>query len=483
MFSVTDAKRLKDTGFAIQDATVNGYFTEDGIAINISSSKALNTIVGHELTHALEGSELYDALKDVVVEYAKTTGDYNSHIAALKQIYSGKKGYETDLDAKAERELVADLCGDYLFSDTDFISRLSVKNRNLFQKIYDEIKYLAKLATSGSKEARQLEKVKHLFEQVYRDTKNTAHPDGVKYDIVALDNGNVFVKASRNVITGKTKAEQRKNITDFFNNLLDGNNFLDIQTIEGDVLTITKAETANKARDDYKTVNGNAVKMTADEFAVKLRVESHIDEIAEISSKKNNSSDNKNHAFAKDGFTYRRAYFEDFDGQYYEITLSIGHNGSAATVYNVGKVKESVLPSAKIIAVVGSKALDKTLSTDSLSENDQNVNSKLSLSENSEGNVPAGDQTYGQDVEIDLYDAPEVEEAWDADTDGETDVQGIDAEIEQHLATSMETSRKMDAAAEAGDMEQYRTYKAMYNSLEERIRFLYQQKADANAVG
>ena len=182
MFSVTDAKRLKDTGFAIQDATVNGYFTEDGIAINISSSKVLNTIVGHELTHALEGSELYDALKDVVVEYAKTTGDYNSHIAALKQIYSGKKGYETDLDAKAERELVADLCGDYLFSDTDFISRLSVKNRNLFQKIYDEVKYLAKLATSGSKEARQLEKVKHLFEQVYRDTKNTAQQtDGVKY--------------------------------------------------------------------------------------------------------------------------------------------------------------------------------------------------------------------------------------------------------------------------------------------------------------
>ncbi len=45
---------------------VNSYYTENGIVININSPKALETVVGHEVSHALEGLELYDSLKDAV---------------------------------------------------------------------------------------------------------------------------------------------------------------------------------------------------------------------------------------------------------------------------------------------------------------------------------------------------------------------------------------------------------------------------------
>ena len=58
--------------------------------------------------------------------------------------------------------------GDYLFTDPDFIKNLSVTHRNVFQKIYDEIKYLYSVATAGSKEARQLARVKRAFEQAAR---------------------------------------------------------------------------------------------------------------------------------------------------------------------------------------------------------------------------------------------------------------------------------------------------------------------------
>ncbi len=193
--------------------------------------------------------------------------------------------------------------------------------------------------------------------------------------IVALDDGKMYVTAERKVITGATKAEQRAQITEFFNKLLAGNKSLEIETVEGDVLTITKAETAKKARDDYKSVGGKAVQMSADEFKVKLNAEAHIDELAEISqSKKQNAADTKNHSFAKDGFTYRTAYFEDFDGKYYRITLSIGHDGTVATIYNVGEIKESVPSSAKIIAVMGSKALDETLSDNSIPDSEPKSN-------------------------------------------------------------------------------------------------------------
>ena len=48
------------------------------------------------------------------------------------------------------------------------MNRLSAEKPNIFQKIYEEIKYLYKIATAGSKEARELEKVKRVFEEAYR---------------------------------------------------------------------------------------------------------------------------------------------------------------------------------------------------------------------------------------------------------------------------------------------------------------------------
>jgi hypothetical protein len=81
--------------------------------------------------------------------------------------------------------------GDYIFSDIDFVRSLKAGDRNLFQKVYDEIKHLAKLATAGSKEARELEKVKKLFADVYREAgaeKSTAKDGGVRYSLAKIEN-------------------------------------------------------------------------------------------------------------------------------------------------------------------------------------------------------------------------------------------------------------------------------------------------------
>lgn len=211
------------------------------------------------------------------------------------------------------------------------------------------------------------------------EEKNTSGNQTEKYSIVALENGNTYVKASRNVISGDNISAWRKQITNFFNELLDGEKSLDISTIDGDVLTITKSETANKARDNFKQVNGQKVRMSADEFRVKLNAEAHIDEIAETSiGVKNKTADTKSHDFASNGFTYRTAYFQDFDGTYYRLRLSVGNNGTVATVYNVGKINKDSLPShTKIVALVGSKPLGK-LSDNSISNNDTSVNTNIS---------------------------------------------------------------------------------------------------------
>ncbi len=155
------------------EITVNG--TEDGssIVLNMDSPKLLNALAGHEVTHVLEVAKSYNALKKAVFSYAKTKGvDINKEIAKRKQTYTGIE------KANAEQELVADLVGDYLFTDYDFVSNLAVQDRNVFQRIYDEIKYLLKIATTGSKEARELERVKHNFDKAYREASKQSKGDG-----------------------------------------------------------------------------------------------------------------------------------------------------------------------------------------------------------------------------------------------------------------------------------------------------------------
>lgn len=140
------------------------------------------------------GTDGVTALKDIkkVVEKSGKTEQFYDYLYHKHNVdrmnLEDRFDNAVNKDADIEKELAADLVGDYLFSDTDFISNLSAQNRNVFQKIYDEIKYLCRVATAGSKEARELEKVKKAFEDAYKasgtaqtDTKyslNIKHTDG-----------------------------------------------------------------------------------------------------------------------------------------------------------------------------------------------------------------------------------------------------------------------------------------------------------------
>lgn len=179
LFDFANNAKLKESGFAIDGATINGYVTKDGVTLNIDSAKALNSVVGHEITHVLEGTELYGELQKAITEYAKSKGDYQGRYDSLSALYKDVEG--ADIDA----ELTADLVGDYLFTDADFINNLSTKHRNIFEKIYDEIKYMYKMATAGSKQARELEKVKRAFDKAYKESGKAS--GDTKYSLAMVD--------------------------------------------------------------------------------------------------------------------------------------------------------------------------------------------------------------------------------------------------------------------------------------------------------
>lgn len=166
-YEFTTTEDLKNRGYNVDKRVINGLNTDDGkILINVDSDSIINRVVGHETTHLFENTEDYQTLQNEVFEYAKTKGDFDKLKAELTEAYKNVKG------ANIDNELTSELVGQYVFSDTEFVQNLS-KHRNIFQKVYDEIKHLYKMATAGSKEARQLEKVKHTFEKVYQN--NQAH--------------------------------------------------------------------------------------------------------------------------------------------------------------------------------------------------------------------------------------------------------------------------------------------------------------------
>lgn len=170
-FKFTNNEKLRGTQYEVktEDGKTrmpNGYRDGNIIGINTNSRKTYEVVAGHEITHVLEGSEFYKALQDSVFRYAVAKdgqANFDKRLKDFEQLYKG-------VSEDAKGELTAELVGEYLFTDRDFIKRLSTENRNLFQKVYDEIKHMWKLATAGSREKRELERVKKAFEDAYRDT-------------------------------------------------------------------------------------------------------------------------------------------------------------------------------------------------------------------------------------------------------------------------------------------------------------------------
>lgn len=162
------------------DITINGTNSGNMITLNLGSPDPLNRIAGHEISHSLENAKAYDALRDSLLAYAKSKG-----VDTDKMLGEYRKRYQGANNADAEREMIADMVGDYLFSDEDFVKHLT-KNRNLFQRVYDEIKYLLKLATTGSQEARELERVKHLFDKAYKQMASANADTGTQYSFSSM---------------------------------------------------------------------------------------------------------------------------------------------------------------------------------------------------------------------------------------------------------------------------------------------------------
>lgn len=184
-------EQLKELGYSKENKIINGVVSKDGVVyLNSQSKEAINYVLGHETTHLLENTKEYTELQDLVLDYAKQTGIYEETMNSIKETYSDI----LETSEQFANELTSELTSRLLFTDENFVNQLSVKQPNVFQKIYDYIKHMIKMTTSGSEEAKQLEKIKYNFEKAYRQVnKQTNNKLKDKFSI-QNNNGNKYIK-------------------------------------------------------------------------------------------------------------------------------------------------------------------------------------------------------------------------------------------------------------------------------------------------
>lgn len=167
-----------------------------------------------------------------------------------------------------------------------------------------------------------------------------------KNSVESFGDGKQYVKADRQVIFGNDRDSWSTQLEDYINGKIRRGQDVTLIGADGDELILT-ATSAGKLSSPY-TSDGRTMSETA--FERKANAAAHIDELAQISTrgkKTVSDADSRHGDMASEGWNYRTAYFMDFDGKYYRVTISVAQGADGKMIYNIGQMKEEASPKVK----------------------------------------------------------------------------------------------------------------------------------------
>ena len=184
--------------------------------------------------------------------------------------------------------------------------------------------------------------------QAEKSAEKPASPRGPPedYSIETLPDGKQYVKADRQVIFGDDADSWSVQLEDYINGKIRRGQDVSLIGTDGQTLLLT-ATSAGKLSSQY-TSDGRTMSKGA--FEKKTNAAAHIDELATLSKRKGGikaDAGNRHGGMASKGWEYRKAYFEDFDGKYYEVTISAARSENGTMIYNIGQMKEEASPKVK----------------------------------------------------------------------------------------------------------------------------------------
>ena len=397
VFDYTNNAKLKESGFAVEGKTVNGFANKNkgSVTLNVQSAKAWQSVVGHEITHVLEGTDAYSELQNALYAFAESKGELESRRASLTELYQ-------NMDADIESELTADLVGDYLFTDKEFINNLT-GNRTLFQKIYDEIKYLWNAATG--KEKTEIEKVKDEFDKAWREFSSEGAKETdkeVQYSLSGWDADGIEIYETSEETQKLTNKEKNKRIIDIMQNEFKGRTAKFVTDSQTYYAHLDKIGLQKGLYGDKKSSNSGRrakVNIGADGNYIELVENAVFDHTATEYGK---SADSHKKVTDWDYFVKEIAS----DGVYYDVLVNVRKTADGEYVYDVNlwenQNKKNVVPHvAKTVQKRQALKSEETTYGDSIAPIPENVNTQFSLSSDTNGNeLSKEQQEYFKDSKV-----------------------------------------------------------------------------------
>lgn len=355
-------EQLKELGYSKENKIINGVVSKDGVVyLNSQSKEAINYVLGHETTHLLENTKEYTELQDLVLDYAKQTGIYEETINSIKETYSDI----LETSEQFTNELTSELTSRLLFTDENFVNQLSVKQPNVFQKIYDYIKHMIKMTTSGSEEAKQLEKIKYNFEKAYRQVnKQTNNKLKDKFSI-QNNNGNKYIKidTDQKVFDGIDKKDYNQIAKMYMQDYLKGKTILN----END-----NANIGRKGINKYTNPNQQTKYLSE-----KMQLTPELKNVLEIAEKVSEGTPTKDTAKFPN-WEYYKFRFE-IDGKQFEGLINIGVDKEGNKhFYEINKIHTT---SNSYVSTNKSSSTDSIKNSITSQSEDVNTTTKYSMQE------------------------------------------------------------------------------------------------------
>ena len=340
----------KKTGLALVTAPlpdgVRGYYDRESGQIVLSNRIGVNeqsrmTTV-HELSHFIEGSKDYDQFAEAVLSAA-----YDGNSDAMERDMADiRDKYEAaGVPYDERKELVTAAVEKIIDADETFIQELmGQRKQGMIARIYTKLKkFLArrKAKSEGAAALRQYDLIQTAHDKLKQALENApkweAGQDGKAYAIIQDESNWPIVKADRNFVLSDNRKEWGKQINDYIRDEIREKGQMVIKTLDGEEIVLD-AKSQRKAKDWL--MNG-----TEDDNRIRKNASAHLDEVVAVSEDvdpngPNVPDEDAKHEWAKDGWRYREAVFEDYNGKRYLLTMSVGVDGDNKTVYNIGDVEE-----------------------------------------------------------------------------------------------------------------------------------------------
>ena len=313
-------------------ARVRGIYSRSGIIIQADHTRlSPGQIADHEIFHSVSEN---DPGLTADVERAITEKYGEEELGRMIDAYIQRLRGVIDIPENA--------------SEADIEEAVRAIKEELFADAYAGINSFGQHAEKYSGEARQTMRDRWMIEPGSETEAATARRTGPpeRFSIEETGDGKKYVRADRQVIYGNDPRAWSEQLEDYINGKIRRGQDVTLIGADGDELRLT-ATTAGKLSDNH-TSDGHT--MSSEAFERKANAAAHIDELAQTSVRKGKTKpdkDGRHGDMASGGWGYRTAYFEDFDGKYYEITISTAQNDDGKMLYNIGQTKEEAHPKIK----------------------------------------------------------------------------------------------------------------------------------------